>query len=112
MKSLSPYHHVLRRTDRSFRTKEQSTRNLSPEGLSGALPYPTQLTALCLFVMQKNQSAAGETGQFGNIITSGVELDKGQAIIGNLAPGTYYLHETKAPDGYNLATEDLVIIVA
>ena len=65
MKSLSPYHHVLRRTDRSLRTKEQSTRNLSPEGLSGALPYPTQLTALCLFVMQKNQPAAGETGQYG-----------------------------------------------
>ena len=45
--------------------------------------------------------------EVGTIKTTG----GGLATIGNLLPGTYYLVETKAPDGYNMLTDPVEIYI-
>ena len=51
----------------------------------------------------KAKDASG--AEIGTITTAG----GGKAVIGELLPGTYYLVETKAPDGYNLISGAVVI---
>ena len=48
----------------------------------------------------------------GTIVTKTIGTDPGMAEIGNLRIGTYYLKETKAPDGYNLLKELIRIDVS
>ena len=53
-----------------------------------------------------NVKAKNINGQeVGTITTAG----GGLATIGGLLPGTYYLVETKAPDGYNMLTTPVEI---
>ena len=47
------------------------------------------------------------------LVTSSSECeDKGKVSLGRLPEGTYYLFETKAPDGYNLMEEPVRIVVS
>ena len=46
------------------------------------------------------KNAEGTT--IGTVTTAGEGDNKGKASIGNLLPGTYYLVETKAPNGYKM----------
>ena len=47
-----------------------------------------------------------------NLISSSQTLTKGKIDLGELPIGKYYLVETKAPDGYNMRTDPVVITVS
>ena len=46
---------------------------------------------------------------FADVETNDVEIEAGVAEIRGLADGTYYLEETKAPEGYNKLIDDEII---
>lgn len=54
---------------------------------------------------------SGETGTVNTITTSSTGDDKGKFTIQGLDAGTYYLTETKQPDGYNKLTSPIIIII-
>ena len=54
---------------------------------------------------------SGETGTVNTITTSSTGADKGKFTIQGLAEGTYYLTETKQPDGYNILKEAIKIVI-
>lgn len=54
---------------------------------------------------------SGETGIVNTITTSSTGDDKGKFTIQGLDAGTYYLTETKQPDGYNKLTSPIIIII-
>ena len=47
-----------------------------------------------------------------DIVSSSNQATLGEAHLGKLTPGTYYLFETKAPDGYNSLESPIQIIVS
>ena len=55
---------------------------------------------------------SGETGTVNTITTSSTGDDKGKFIIQGLDADTYYLTETKQPDGYNKLSAPIKITIA
>lgn len=46
-----------------------------------------------------------------SVVTSVTSDDKGKFAFGGLSAGTYILHETKAPAGYNVLEKDITIVI-
>ena len=53
-----------------------------------------------------------ETPFMTDLVSSNEEATKGTIDLGELPIGKYYLVETKAPDGYNMRTEPVIITVS
>ncbi|MGN0721818.1 MAG: SpaA isopeptide-forming pilin-related protein, partial [Anaerovoracaceae bacterium] len=63
------------------------------------------------FSLLKEDGETSATDADGETIGTIISGTDGKAALGSLLAGTYLLRETKAPDGYNLMSEDIRIIV-
>lgn len=53
----------------------------------------------------------GNTYRVATANETGVEIEAGRVVIKGLDAGTYYLEETKAPEGYNRLTSNIEVVV-
>lgn len=53
----------------------------------------------------------GNTYRVATANETGVEIEAGRVVIEGLDAGTYYLEETKAPEGYNRLTSNIEVVV-
>lgn len=107
-------------TESMITKKDGSTMETTKKALGGAefMLYQKDLNGAIIpyinavmndrVAVSSDQNAAMTT----KVVSSADNSNKGAIIIRGLAAGTYYLKETKAPDGYSLSDHEYVIVVA